>query len=153
MSRYTPKAHRNANVITSPDEVNPYGDLVLVRRLPEDDIRGRIFLPNGSANPDKGLRRGVVVSAGPGDKLLLVVCVPCGTTRVRVLDAPWGSCEYCGSTEAKVLDQRRAPMHAKVGDEVIYTRVPANEIDIDNVTHTFLHEEQHILAVIEREAA
>ena len=47
-------------------------------------------------------------------------------------------------------------MHVKPGDEVIYTRVPANNVRLNQQysfsreEYVFLHEEQHVVAVIER---
>jgi co-chaperonin GroES (HSP10) len=38
----------------------------------------------------------------------------------------------------------------KPGDEVIYPRVPANDLRINGEEYTMLHEEQHCLAVVER---
>lgn len=46
----------------------------------------------------------------------------------------------------------RIPMNVDVGDEILYRRAPANDICIDGQEYTFLHEEQHILAVIECDA-
>ncbi len=46
-------------------------------------------------------------------------------------------------------DGTRFDMGVEVGDVVLYPRVPANDVRINGEEHTLLHEEQHILAVIE----
>lgn len=47
-------------------------------------------------------------------------------------------------------DGGRLPIHVEPGDEVIYTRCPDNDVRINGGEYTFLHEEQHIFAVVER---
>lgn len=49
----------------------------------------------------------------------------------------------------RLPDGSRAPMGVKVGDEILYSRAPANGILIDGRETVFLHEEQHIEAVLE----
>lgn len=46
-------------------------------------------------------------------------------------------------------DGSRFEMGVEVGDIVLYPRVPANDVRINGEEHTLLHEEQHILAVVE----
>lgn len=49
----------------------------------------------------------------------------------------------------KLKDGSRAPMHVKAGDRIVYHRAPANVTVINGVEYTFIHEEQHLLAVLE----
>lgn len=61
------------------------------------------------------------------------------------------------STRAKAIPPKtytkRAEMFVHPGDIVVYPQVPANEIEINSEKLVFLHQEQHVLAVIEKEAA
>src|SRR5271163_2668517 len=66
--------------------------------------------------PDRGLLRAEVVATGLGDQLSF---------------KGW---------------KFRAPMNVRRGDEILYTRTPANDIDIKGVPHVFLHEESQIVA-------
>jgi hypothetical protein len=45
----------------------------------------------------------------------------------------------------------RVPMSVQVGDEILYWRSPANDVKIDGQEYVFLHEEQHLVAVLEQE--
>jgi co-chaperonin GroES (HSP10) len=47
----------------------------------------------------------------------------------------------------------RWSMTVSPGDEVIYPRVPANDLRINGEEYTMLHEEQAVLAIVERDAA
>jgi co-chaperonin GroES (HSP10) len=51
------------------------------------------------------------------------------------------------------MPNRRAEMYVRPGDEVVYTRAPANDVVLNGEEYTVLHAEQHIMAVIEKEAA
>ena len=101
------------------EHLTPLYDFVLVKRLKDKECTesGLVWLPDNARNPEQGLRRGVVLKVGPGDK------------------HPAGG---------------RLPMNAAPGDEIVYPRVPANDIRLNGEEYVFLHEEQHILAVIER---
>lgn len=41
------------------------------------------------------------------------------------------------------------PMNSKIGERVIYSRVPPQEFEHKGETYTFLFEEQHILGIVE----
>lgn len=51
-----------------------------------------------------------------------------------------------GDIDAKT--GKRHPMHVKVGDKIAWWRCPANEVRLNGKDYTFLHEQQHICAVI-----
>jgi co-chaperonin GroES (HSP10) len=55
----------------------------------------------------------------------------------------------CGPGD-KLKRGDRAPMNVKPGDQVLYQRAPANVVSFDGVEYDLLHEEQHILAVLEQ---
>lgn len=119
-----------SNVRALVESVRPLHDFVLVRRSPDEDRYGRIILPDGSKNPMKpGLKRGIAVAVGRGDRF---------TTTHK------------GSH--KRFEGERLPMNVKVGDEVIWTRTPANNTLIDGQEYVFVHEEM-IFGIIEQEAA
>lgn len=118
-------------------DVTPLGDFVLVRRLPDAESKAGIWIPDSARNPREGNRRGVVISCGPGD-------------RVHPRHVVHNALRQLAHGTTNVP---RHPMHVKPGDEIIYARVPANDIRIDGQEYMFLHEEQHILCVIEREAS
>lgn len=119
------------------EQLRPLGDLVLVRPLPEAEKIGQIFLPDNARNPERGLRRGVVVACGPGDMR--------HDFELKALDVPPELSKPC--TDFSWWP--RHAMHVKPGDIVIYPRVPANGVTIDGAEHFLIHEEQHVLAVIE----
>ncbi len=52
----------------------------------------------------------------------------------------------------RMADGSRRAMNVAVGDVVVYSRVPANEIRVDQEVYEIVHEEQHILCVVERTA-
>jgi co-chaperonin GroES (HSP10) len=112
-------------------KLTPLHDFVLVHEIPEKTllVQNGVMHMTGDyrwrSDRPKGLRRGRVVAVGRGDKIL---CGPC-------------ACEG-----------RRAEMNVHAGDEVVYPRVPANDVVINGEEYTFLHEEQHVLAIVEKEA-
>lgn len=119
--------------------VRPLGDFILVKRLPDcDEVNSLIIRPGMCMNAsgkwvrsdDCELRLGEVIAVGPGDE------IPNG----NVLSSGTGS---------MIAVTKLLPMHVKVGDTVLYPRVPANDVRIDGQEYTFLREEQHVLAVIE----
>ncbi len=151
--------------------VRPRGDLVVIERIDDADAymrRTGLWIPkaNRRGKPAE-LRMGNVIATGPGDRLLEVVCADCGTTRVLNVEhkaqcyanmqkcycGSTGKCKACGSVwiTAQAVDFRRT-MEVKPGDTVFYWRVPANDVMIDSSPYVFIHEEQHIEAVIEEVA-
>lgn len=143
-----------SNVPTELADVQPLGDFVLVRRLPDSERTpsGYIVLPDGTRNKREGKRRGVVILVGPGDKRTDITAKE-GWKQCTHCAAVWNKEEtecVCGQSGFKTYTYRH-PMHVAPGDEIIYDRVPANDIRIDGEEYTFLHEEQHILCVLERE--
>ena len=140
--------------------MRPMGDFVLVRAIPPEP--GAILNPNlvktgdgryKDDNRRRGLRRGRVVVVGPGDKVERVRCGTCGLKFTRQPNE-WDATREgypcrCGGIAPEAGSAGRHVMHVRVGEEVVYPRVPANEIIIDGEEYTLCHEEQHILAVIE----
>lgn len=158
MNKQDPNLDRTGNVNISPESVQPLGDFVLVRRLLNEDKIGSIFLLTGKNNDKRELWRGVVVACGLGDALLNLECANCESQKQMVAQVAkergFGKCDICGFTELKLRSQdSRVAMNVKVGDEILFARAPANDIDFNGAAHVFLHEEQHIYAVIEKEAA
>lgn len=132
-----------------------------------------------AAQKEYGLQRGKVVACGPGDRVIWFVCADCGMDYTSTLDPrPEGdpncgavrviyavaSCPRCGSSSRSALldswcgfhgvvhhgnERCNRPMHVKPGDTVIFPRVPANRVMIRGEEFVMLHEEQHVLAVIE----
>jgi co-chaperonin GroES (HSP10) len=151
-------------VAADPADIKPLGDCVLVKRIPDGQrtASGLIWLPNyrNKPNPSQGPRRGLVVAVGPGD---VAVCLVCSNARCEHVDVVAlasveqgvKKCPECGDTRRIVATEgealkRRIAMGVSVGDEVIYDRTPANDISINGEEYVFVHEEQHLLAVIER---
>lgn len=153
------RPHRAANVDTPYDRWMPHGDLVLVKRLPDKDKIGSIFIPETAQNAQRGTRRGLVLMVGPGDKIVAFECESCGCFPLRLLKKQiYLKCRNCGgslrlaATDNFVWGENgdRSPLNVAVGDEVIYWRAEANDVKIQNVEYVYLHEEQHILAVLEK---
>lgn len=156
---------RHVNVSTQDRTLSPRGDFVLVRRKLELEDRGpnKIVAVDWQRNPKHGLKRGVVVAVGPGDRLFPMICRPCtlnpeqgnGSTY-RLESAKNWRCHWCGNPLEFLRNPQtdkvivwRASMNVKPGDEVLYWREPMNDVRIDNEDTVFLHEEQHIVAVLE----
>lgn len=153
------KPLREVGISVPVESVHPVGDLVLVKPEPESEKVGHIFLPETARDKERGTRRGTVVACGPGDRAPLFECRDCGlpyaSTMERIGEGETfkvASCPYCGCSDrylhARELAEARA-MHVKPGDTVIFPRVPANRVVIDGEEMVFLHEQQHVLAVIE----
>lgn len=120
----------------------------------------------------RGNRLGEVVACGPGDLAAHLYCETCQELRKRIVktgegthaQSIGGKCDQCGDAlsifprwgtgpEAEIVSTERMPMNVRVGDIVVFPRVPNNELRINGEDFCFLHEEQHVLAVIEKEAA
>lgn len=166
------KPLRYVGVEHPPESVRPMGDFVLVRPCEPDmeTYSGLLEIPENARQPDRGLRMGVVVATGPGDQVAIWICPQCGGFQYTVITsetdnagrhhvvygAP-GKCDGppfdtipCGG-EFELIGTSRAPMFCSVGETVLYPRVPANVVRINGEELIFLHEEQHVLAVLEPE--
>ncbi len=154
------------------EQLRPLGDLVLVRplKLEAETHSGRLVIPESARMPERGLRRGMVVACGPGDRAIGFMCADCrkfytstitmeGDLQSSASKVSWhvADCPYCSSSNREILHtgidghryEERRPMHVKPGDTVIYPRVPANGLRLGDEDFVLLHEEQHVLAVIE----
>lgn len=128
------------------------------------------------------LHRGEVLAVGPGDRLVYFWCDNCGTQEQRLVDRLWKTadsvtqvskvpkCRFCGfgthtlhdfnHTERTAALTSRAPLGCKVGDVILYerrrdamlksTRFPS--LGLEDEMLLILHDEQHVLAVLESEA-
>lgn len=158
------KPPRHPSVAAQLCDIQPLGDCVLVRRVDGKEHAGLIVIPQGLRNPARGLRVGEVVAVGPGDKLLKIKCGLCGLWRefipgVRYKESHNGEhpvpraplpCRVCGSSNIEATwTHGRADMNLKAGDQIVYSRTPANNVVIDGQEYVFLHEAQHIDAVLE----
>lgn len=148
-----------ASASADPATVQPTGDFVLIKPLPNP--LEKLWLPETVRRGMSPLKRGRVVAAGPGDKLLTLQCRACNAVRTRIAALEWlhsdhlrgpvqlGRCACgCGSCEVVSADER-TEMQTRPGDEVLYWRAPANDVRINGEEYVFLHEEQHIVAVLE----
>jgi co-chaperonin GroES (HSP10) len=154
------------------DRLTPQGDLVCIRRLPDADREGRIWIPDTARDFKRPKysnmfeRRGEVVAVGPGDLAHEVACAECGfretrTTHVEQRDDSGGShtvhvmsdsCPHCrGRMTLTGRTERRSMEGLKVGDEVLYQRSPKNEVILDGIEYVFIHAEHLVDAVIERD--
>jgi co-chaperonin GroES (HSP10) len=127
----------------------------------------------------QSLHTGIVLRVGPGDRLIEFLCAACG--QVKSINASSGrpsqgrdysfvcskpgKCD-CGATEEasnwQQVGESRRLMGVKPGDKILYPRVPANAVRLANPerysfnvgesNYTFLHEEQHVWAVLEEAA-
>lgn len=145
------------------EQLRPLGDLVLVRPLPEEEKIGSVVLPDNARTPERGLRRGKVIAAGPGDRAFHFKCDECFADYSSTVHSDDGkvfavsACPRCGSKERSLYlsvaneepHSSRRPMHVKPGDTVIYPRVPSGGVMINGAECFLIHEEQHVLAVIE----
>lgn len=113
--------------------VTPLKDMVLVRRLPDEEkTQSGLHLPAIALNPERGrtCRRGEVLAVGRGDIF-----------RRGLM--------YSDETKEEFEYDIRHQMHCKVGDVVLYARCPDNDVTIDGVECVLLREEQHVLAILE----
>lgn len=147
MEAYLEQAWRHANIPAELANLRPCGDFVLVRVIPEPEMAGRIVLPQGRKE-NLAPRIGEVIAVGPGDKL------PLSNKEMRQLaDAdggivrPWAD-EIVYEVRADIW-WTRGPMHVKPGDRILYWRTYANEVVLNDELYQLIHEEQHIVGVLE----
>jgi co-chaperonin GroES (HSP10) len=134
------------------DELRLLADHVLVRPLTPPAMDGSIHIPQ-SAKQD---RYGEVVKCGPGDKVTQHWCSECGRDLWPVLALfplpenefahRYGYCIVCNVETPVIL---RHHMNVKPGDRILYGPRPWATVRLEGVDYEILHEEQHILAVLE----
>lgn len=131
------------------DQVHPRKDILLVRRIPDEEITASgVAVPDSARNPAMGVRVGEVLKCGPGDMLEFndLFDIPLkadvnhatGTVTDKIVDG-------------KVVHVRcnvRASMECKPGDRILYMRCPDNDVNIGGVDCVLLREEQHVLAIL-----
>jgi co-chaperonin GroES (HSP10) len=144
----------NQNIPVQLRHIRPLGDLVLVKRIRDEfyDSRRLIWMPDLKRYQEDGKRIGEVLMCGPGDRLFVWMCWKCrpsGATTLSTFMAP-PKCKACGNTSLELVAQQRHAMNCKPGDRILYDRSPANDVQIDGESYTFLHEQQHVLAVLSK---
>lgn len=108
------------------DQVHPRKDILLVRRIPDEEITASgLVVPDSARNPAMGVRVGEVLKCGPGD----------------VLQHIPDSLMFKNTTV-------HAPMECRPGDRILYMRCPDNDVNIGGVDCVLLREEQHVLAIL-----
>lgn len=160
-------------ILTDLTKLVPLHDFVLVKPFPPQSV---IIDPGVKMTRDfrwvnpraRGNRFATVVAIGKGDRWFGMFCEPClfgpdkidGTLICRKMleTAKRHKCLKCGGVMMRYSDlpggpvvEGRAPMHVKIGDIVVHPQVPANEVELNGERYFFLHEEQHVLAVVEPE--
>lgn len=159
-----------------PTQFRPYfEDRVLVKRLPQPTTEGSLHLPEtrnqigkGDYDP-QGLQYGLVVALGPGASGIWK------DGEVRMMrsaaprEAPMGLKPDTNRYEGPAAEAVQMPGHVmpwkdavdildvtpvvpfecKVGDKVLYSRVPPHEFIHEGETYSFIFEEQSVLAVLE----
>lgn len=157
--------------------IRPIGDFVLVRPFPREHGTGSLIIDPGTQmtkdgrwrtkNRLRGNQMGEVIAVGKGDRMFGYICCFCSFIRnaptrdFRIAGARTPKCSIChepmylamADRVAGIPLSKRAPMNVQPGDIVIYPQVPANEVSINGERLIFLHEEQHVLAVVEEEVA
>lgn len=144
-------------------KIRPMGDYVLVKRLPNDNPVEGLWLPKSVQKEVRQLRRGTVCAVGLGDPMIRIRCKACGGERNNMaLLKPShrdgqrepihiASCN-CGETDYELISSNlRCPMEVQLGDQVLYWRSPANDVCINGEEYVLLHEEQHLVAILEPE--
>jgi co-chaperonin GroES (HSP10) len=144
----------------------PLEDRLVVRVEPEKSEHHGLVIPEiarraGAMGGDKFLRIGVVVKAGPGDAWppFQGFCPEC-VEAVWLWPAPEADVDHqrCPNCKNLVMELssepgRRRPMDVGVGDRILFDR-PSDRllaVEGDDAEYVFLHEEQHVLAVLEEE--
>jgi len=135
-------------------KITPREDWVLVR--PDPPTRAdSIVIPESAQDPRFEGHEGVVVRVGPGDTIVHYWCFICDRdipfTKWR-LGKTWEKRPKCprDATHQLRLQEHvtRVPMTVKPGDRVLYVEGD-HEIKIKGQKYFILHEEQHILSVLE----
>lgn len=134
------------------DRITPLADMVLVRRIPDDETtKGGIIIPEVARNRPRGPECwvGEVLAVGRGD--LLKFKRMADISPDADLNWPTGTVHFKRENGVTEDDYHsiRVNMHTRVGDRILYKRCPDNDVVIDGETLTLLREEQHVLAVME----
>jgi co-chaperonin GroES (HSP10) len=109
------------------DQIHPRKDILLVRRIPDEEVLASgLVVPAMARDSKTGVRIGEVLKCGPGDEI------------TRYPDGPDGPTYY----------RCNAEMECKPGDRVAYMRCPDNDVNIGGVDCVLLREEQHVLAIL-----
>ena len=111
------------------DQVHPRKDILLVRRIPDEEITASgLVVPDSARNPAMGVRVGEVLKCGPGDTAFELGLFQ--VDKDKFVNATYGT-------------------ECRPGDRILYHRVPDNDVNIGGVDCVLLREEQHVLAVLE----
>lgn len=175
MSNYAETMFSHADIEVPLENIKPMGDCVLVRVLPEEEVTASgIMLPQTGKDSSE-LRIGEVVAAGPGDKLFVWVCNTClkvwdwngpvkmshkniAAWREAATSKSWyrltttknpSPCKVCGESNWLLNGIGHHEMHVKPGDRIWYRRVLANQQMINGELYQLIHEEQHVVAILE----
>jgi len=155
-----------------PKDIKLIYDRVLVKDLPDDDTHGSIILPPSTLNKGAGLRLGVVMAVGGGDRWIEKGFRP-GDSEPRRAAVTMCQCGHHEKIHSQVLENGRKPclfvrgeadeyqecpckdfnprlmMEVKPGDIVAYDRRKECELYINHERYSLIHQEQSIYAVIE----
>lgn len=139
------KPLRHANIEADPATLTPLYDCVLVERIFPPVQIGSIHVPEKTIRPDEmydtGLRKGRVVAVGRGDRITKCIDPYCPCQD-------GDTCHYAGPD---AWPHPRHFMPVAVGDVIVYTQVPDNDVVIGGKPYTLCRAEQHIYAVLEDE--
>lgn len=157
---------------TAPSEIRPIYDRCLVRDIPDSEMVGSVVIPQSLLNNGSGLRLGIIVAVGNGDRWIekgwnnaaqearraaITVC-QCGhhekihsvhgthgKRACLMVDGQGEEFDYCPCKNFSP----RLPMDVAPGDKVVYDRRKECEIYIHGERYSLIHQEQSIMAVIE----
>lgn len=156
----TPDFRKHVGIWADLERLRPRGDCVVIRVIPEPEMHANlIWIPDTARGGDNTPRIGEVVAVGKGDRRFFWVCLDCIERdeespgwRQSTFHAP-EPCPMCESRRLSgdLFNPDHHPMHVKPGDWVYYWRVFANQVEVNKEIYQFVREEQHILAVLEKE--
>lgn len=128
------------------DKLTPLADMVLVRRLPDEETTaGGLILPHSGRDKREGLRVGVVLRVGKGDKVRMKI----GEWRREYHPGKPFPDAFVQCSGEEDMVEFNIPLQVKPGDRVVYARCPDNDVRINGEDLVLLREEQHVLAVLE----
>lgn len=150
-----PDFRKHVGIWADLERLRPRGDCVVVRLIPEPEQHANlIWIPDVVRKGENSLPRiGEVVAVGLGDRLFTWFCKCCIGGQRSTFHAP-EPCPICGQNDfgpAEIDFITRHPMHVKPGDRVVFWRVLANQMIINEEIFQFVREESQILAVLEEE--
>lgn len=160
------------SIIADISKLKPLGDFVLVKPFTLDEqlaMQDRLMAPSPIkmtsdgryvSNRPRGLQYGKVIACGAGDRILCLVCQSCEKFQHRIergQESKKWRCSECGGFDLvsgagespDTADIARASLDCRLGDVILFPRVPANEISINGEGFVMIHEEQHVWAVVE----